>query len=98
MTASHTRIASKAEQERERAGPAASRQVIRDDAATGHIGPWRESGARVMNRFGTALFGFLAGGLFLRAGQVTPKAPSFGAWLFIAVIMLSFAFLTVIRS
>ena len=51
-----------------------------------------------MNKFATALFGFLTGGLFLRAGQVTPKAPTFGVWLAIAVLMLSFAFMSVIRS
>jgi hypothetical protein len=59
---------------------------------------WQFGKDRAMNKFATALFGFLAGALFLRAGQVTPKTPSFGMWLFVAVVMLSFAFLTVIRS
>lgn len=51
-----------------------------------------------MNRFSTGLFGFLAGALFVRAGQVTPKAPSFGIWLVVAVVMLSFAFVSVVRN
>ena len=51
-----------------------------------------------MNKFATALFGFLAGAMFLRAGQVTPHAPTFPIWLIVAVLMLSFAFISVIRN
>ena len=51
-----------------------------------------------MNKFATGLFGFLAGALFIRASQVTPKAPSFGIWLFVAIVMLSFAFVSVVRN
>jgi hypothetical protein len=51
-----------------------------------------------MNRFATGLFGFAAGGLFLRANQVTPNAPSFTLWLAAAVLMLSFAFVAVVRD
>ena len=51
-----------------------------------------------MNKIATALFGFGAGAFFLRASQVTPKAPSFGLWLIAAVLLLSFAFVAVVRE
>ena len=51
-----------------------------------------------MNRFSTMLFGFISGAFFIRASQVTPKAPSFAIWLVVAVVMLSFAFVSVVRN
>jgi uncharacterized iron-regulated membrane protein len=51
-----------------------------------------------MNKLATALFGFGAGAFFLRASQVTPKAPTFGIWLFVAIVLLSLAFVSVIRE
>ena len=51
-----------------------------------------------MNKIATAVFGFGAGAFFLRASHVTPKAPTFGLWLFVAVVMLSLAFVSVVRE
>ena len=51
-----------------------------------------------MNKIATALFGFGAGAFFLRASQVTPKAPTFGVWLIIAVVLLTLAFVSVVRE